>query len=161
MSVLEPESNFSLITSVNGLSKSDQKLIEKANEAAKNAYAPYSNFFVGAALELENGQILVGNNQENAAYPSGLCAERVLLFNTGANFPKLEIRTLAVLALKNDQVISATPCGACRQVMVEYEQKQDAPIRIIMYKGENEIIVSANAKGLLPFAFDIQALLNK
>ena len=161
MSAIQPESNFTLITSVNDLNISDQKLIEKAKEAATNAYAPYSNFFVGAALELENGEILVGNNQENAAYPSGLCAERVLLFNTGANYPKQEIRTLAVLALKNEKVVAATPCGACRQVMVEYEQKQDYPIRIIMYKGENEIIVSANAKSLLPFAFDVQSLLNK
>lgn len=161
MSAIRPESNFTLLTSISDLNLSEQKLIEKAKAAAKNAYAPYSNFFVGAALELENGEVLLGNNQENAAYPSGLCAERVLLFNTGANYPNQKILTLAVLAIKNEQVIAATPCGACRQVMVEYEQKQDSPIRIIMYKGENEIIVSADAKGLLPFAFDVKSLLNK
>ncbi|MBT8196550.1 MAG: cytidine deaminase [Bacteroidia bacterium] len=161
MSNIQPDSNFTLLKSVKDLTETEQLLITKAKEAAMNAYAPYSEFYVGAALELRSGEILVGNNQENAAYPSGLCAERVLLFSTGANYPSKQIKTLAVLAYKNDKIVAATPCGACRQVMVEYEQKQENPIKIIMYKGEDDIIVSNDAKGLLPFAFDSKSLLNK
>ncbi len=137
------------------LSYADNELIIKAKEAAKRAYCPYSHFFVGAALRLENGEIITGNNQENAAYPSGLCAERVALFYANALFPNVSVESLAVCAFTNDHFVEMPipPCGACRQVILETENRFRKPIRIIL-AGEKTIQIIPSAKILLPLNFD-------
>ncbi len=137
------------------LSKEDIQLVEKAREALKKAYAPYSKFKVGASLLLENGEILLGNNQENVAYPSGLCAERVVLFNAGANYSDHSIKTLCIAAegdlIQEDQILS--PCGACRQVMLESEVRQQKKYRIILISSKGNGVIFHSAKDLLPIAF--------
>lgn len=137
------------------LNSSDQELVNKAYQIAENAYAPYSAFKVGAAVELEDGSVVVGSNQENIAYPSGLCAERVALFYTGANFPHLKVKTICVVAkgdlLPVEQLLS--PCGACRQVMLETEIRQNDMYRVILVSQNERTIVFQSAKDLLPFAF--------
>ena len=141
----------------NELSHSDQELVKRAYEIGKNAYAPYSKFKVGASLRLLNGTIVTGSNQENIAYPSGLCAERVALFYTGANFPNEDIETLCVVAegdlLPVDKILS--PCGACRQVMLETEVRQKKSYRIILVSQNGVAIVFDSAVDLLPLAFGI------
>ena len=135
-----------------------KKLLQEAKEATQSAYAPYSQFFVGAAILLQDQTIVRGNNQENAAYPSGLCAERVALFHAGAENMG-PIRTLLVLA-KNaeDTLANAFPCGACRQVIMEYAMKQEQPIRVLMLLESEQLIELEDAKSLLPFAFSANAL---
>lgn len=139
------------------LTESDQILVNRAFEVSKTAYAPYSKFHVGAALRLSNGEIVAGSNQENIAYPSGLCAERVALFYTGANFPNEQIETLCVVAegdlLPIDKILS--PCGACRQVMLETEVRQKKSYRIILVSQNGVSIVFDSAVDLLPLAFGI------
>ena len=139
------------------LTESDQILVKKAFEVSKTAYAPYSKFHVGASLRLSNGEIITGSNQENIAYPSGLCAERVALFYTGANFPNEQIETLCVVAegelLPIDKILS--PCGACRQVMLETEVRQKKSYRIILVSQNGVSIVFDSAVDLLPLAFGI------
>ena len=131
------------------------QLVEEARRATENAYAPYSAFRVGAALLLENGEIITGNNQENAAYPSGLCAERVAVFYAGARYPDVPIVALALTARKPDgfTVEPAYPCGACRQVLLEAESRSGHPIRIIM-AGREKADVVTSVKELLPKNFD-------
>lgn len=139
------------------LEKADQSLVESANEVMENAYAPYSKFSVGAAAILSNGEIVKGSNQENIAYPSGLCAERVALFYAGANFPNEAIKTLCIVA-KGDLVPKETilsPCGSCRQVMVESEKRQNKPYRIILVSQNGSVIVFNSAVDLLPLAFGV------
>ncbi len=144
---------------ISELDQLDQELVTAAKEASKNAYAPYSKFNVGAALKLGNGDIIVGNNQENIAYPSGLCAERVALFNAASNHPNESIETIAVYAASEsfDYKDIVKPCGACRQVMCEYEIKQSANIKVILVN-ETEAIVIDKAGDLLPFIFDASGL---
>lgn len=141
----------------NELSQSDQELVRRAYDVSKTAYAPYSKFHVGASLLLSNGTIVTGSNQENIAYPSGLCAERVALFYTGANFPNEQIDTLCVVAegdlLPIDKILS--PCGACRQVMLETEVRQKKSYRIILVSQNGVAIVFDSAVDLLPLAFGI------
>ena len=135
------------------LSEEDSRLRNAAINAAKRAYAPYSNFNVGAAVLLHNGTIVEGNNQENVAYPSGLCAERVALFSAGATFPDKPVRALAIVALKNGKVQpTISPCGGCRQVMLETELRYEQPIRILLC-GKDETILIASSHDLLPFSF--------
>ena len=150
------------LTSIEELEHSDRTLIQKAREASKKAYAPYSEFKVGASVLLENGEIISGNNQENAAYPSGLCAERVALFYANAKFPDQKIIAMAIVARKSDQLTSLPvyPCGSCRQVMIETEQKFQAPIRLIL-AGEDKIQVLDQVEQLLPMGFDKTLLLGK
>ncbi len=139
------------------LEKVDQSLVESANEVMENAYAPYSKFSVGAAAILSNGEVVKGSNQENIAYPSGLCAERVALFYAGANFPNESIDTLCIVA-KGDLVPVETilsPCGSCRQVMVESEKRQNKPYRIILVSQNGSAIVFNSAVDLLPLAFGV------
>ncbi len=137
------------------LSIDEQELLDKAVEAAAKAYAPYSNFRVGAALMLEDGSILAANNQENAAYPSGLCAERVALFYASAAHPGLKVKAIAITAINNNGLIDmpVTPCGACRQVMAEYENNSGIPMRIIMRGQSGPVMVVDSVSRLLPFAF--------
>lgn len=137
------------------LSKLEQALIEKAYQISSDAYAPYSEFKVGAAVLLENGEIVLGSNQENIAYPSGLCAERVALFYAGANYPKEAIKLLVIVAkgdlLPFDKILS--PCGSCRQVLVESESRQTNPFQVILVSQNKRTIRFSSAKDLLPFAF--------
>ena len=136
------------------LSYSEHKLILKATEAAENAYAQYSNFYVGAAVEIENGHIIVGNNQENASYPCGICAERVALFSAHANYPDSVVKRIAITAFSKDFNINqpTAPCGLCRQVMLEFEEKQKTDINILLFDTK-KIIKIAKAKDLLPMYF--------
>ncbi len=135
--------------------KAEIALIGKAKEAVKRAYAPYSQFFVGASVLLKNGEIISGNNQENAAYPSGLCAERVALFYANSLYPDVAVEALAVTVFtKNDFLETpAPPCGACRQVMLETEIRFKTPMKIFLV-GKKQIYVIENAKSLLPIHFD-------
>lgn len=126
------------------LDREDSELIEIAFQAAHNAYSPYSNFKVGAAVRLDNGMILQGNNQENASFPAGICAERAAIFYAHANFPESKIRTIA---------ITASPCGICRQALLESEKRAGAPVRIILANGD-KVFIFKSVKDLLPFGFD-------
>lgn len=139
------------------LSPADQQLVTAANDVLKTAYAPYSKFSVGASLLLSNGEIICGSNQENIAYPSGLCAERVALFYAGSNYPNETVDTLCVVA-KGDLVDIDTilsPCGGCRQVMVETESRQKKAYRVIMVSQNGMIIIFNSATQLLPLAFGV------
>ena len=142
------------LISVNECSSQIQKLFEEANQAKSNAYAPYSNFQVGAALMLENGEIITGNNQENAAYPSGLCAERVATFYANSVYPNEKVVAIAIAAWSNgkftDDVI--TPCGGCRQVLLETENRFNSTMRLLMYGGDAVYVVNS-IKDLLPLHF--------
>lgn len=137
-----------------------QDLMQEAQKARENAYAPYSHFKVGAALKLSSGTITVGNNQENAAYPSGLCAERVAIFHAGATYPHETVRALAISARSQTHILNEPigPCGACRQSLVEYEQKQASPIAIHFMGETGKIVKVASVMDLLPFGFDATSL---
>lgn len=147
--------SYQTFKSLNELSASDQELCLKAEEALKTSYSPYSHFKVGAALKLSNEQIVLGSNQENVAYPSGLCAERVALFTVGAAYPDLAVQTMAITAKSSNFVIQKpiTSCGACLQVMAEFEQKQKQEIEVLFYCIGGEIIKVKGIKNLLPFVF--------
>lgn len=135
------------------LSPEELTLEAKALEAAYAAYAPYSRFCVGAAVLLDNGQIVSGSNQENAAYPSGTCAERTALFYAGAQYPQARPQALAIVALNQEgRVPLITPCGACRQVILETATRF-APYPVLLI-GEEEAVVLEDCRQLLPFAFD-------
>jgi len=137
------------------LSPEEQSLIINAKNSFENAYAPYSGFLVGASILLENGKVINGSNQENVAYPSGLCAERVALFYAGSQYPKIAIKTIAVSALSKTFDITdvVSPCGACRQVMAEYQQKQDSEIRILLHSPNDDVFIANSVQDLLPFMF--------
>jgi cytidine deaminase len=137
------------------LSTEDRNLVQAAKESASNAYAPYSHFLVGAAILLDNGQVIRGNNQENASYPIGLCAERVAAFSAHANFPGIGFKTVAVTAKSNQFSINkpVPPCGACRQAMVEYEHLFGKNIRVIMTGESGKILIADSVSALLPFQF--------
>ncbi|WP_430411925.1 cytidine deaminase [Kordia sp.] len=138
------------------LPQSVQELMESAVEARKKAYAPYSKFRVGVALLLENGKVILGNNQENAAYPSGLCAERVAIFHAGAEYPGITIKQIAITATSDNHINKTPipPCGSCRQSIAEYEMRQESPIEIYFMGGEGKIMKSNSLKDLLPLVFD-------
>ena len=138
---------------LNELSAQEQQLVANAKSAFKTAYAPYSGFLVGASVLLENGEVINGSNQENVAYPSGLCAERVALFYAGAKFSDVKINTVAISVLsKNFEVKDViSPCGACRQVMAEYEDKQHRPIKVILHSPTDEVLIANKVEDLLPF----------
>jgi cytidine deaminase len=141
--------------SINDLDSADKDLLLKAVEASKKAYAPYSKFHVGAAILLENGEIVSGNNQENAAYPSGLCAERVAAFHASSQFPDAKFITIAITANSKEFNINAPiyPCGACRQVLAEYEFHFEKDIKIILMGETGKIHVVNNVKTFLPLMF--------
>ena len=147
---------ITVFNSIRELEGPERKLLNKAIEARENAYAPYSKFKVGAAVLLENGKIVIGNNQENASYPSGLCAERVAIFYAGANFPGVPIKTIAISAAsKNYKVDSpAAPCGNCRQSILEYEFKQEKPIKLLLMGEVGEIIQCNSISDILPLGFN-------
>ena len=135
---------------------SEEKIIvDKAKEATSRAYAPYSKFQVGAAALLANGEIITGNNQENVAFPSGLCAERTTLFYAHSQYPNESVQALAIAAYTEGDFLDRpiSPCGACRQVMLETEMRFHQPVKIILY-GKKEILIAESVKDLLPLAFD-------
>ena len=134
--------------------------MDQAIETRKNAYAPYSRFRVGAAILLDNGKVVLGSNQENAAYPSGLCAERVAIFQAGAIYPDAKIVKLAITAASdiNPTLSPIPPCGACRQSIAEYEFKQDTPIEIYFMGESGQVYKSNSINNLLPLSFDKTSL---
>ena len=150
------ESTFEIYDSIKELEPSAQALLQKAAEARKKAYAPYSKFLVGAALELENGKLISGSNQENASYPSGLCAERTAVYYAGAEFPNQKILRMAIVAgsTKNPTTKPIPPCGACRQALSEYELKQSNPLELYFMGTSGEIASSKSVENILPWVFD-------
>ena len=140
------------------LSDEEKFWIDTAVISSKQAYAPYSEFNVGSAVVLANGQIVTGNNQENAAYPSGLCAERVALFYAGARYPDVPVKAIVVVATKNDVIQPhISPCGACRQVLIETEKRYKKPVRILLY-GNDEVYAIDSVESLLPLSFSADNL---
>ena len=133
----------------------DRELLAKAKAVVKNAYAPYSKFHVGAALLLENGEVVIGSNQENVAYPNGLCAERVAFFSASSQFPGVPIIAIAITAETAHFNMNhpAAPCGSCRQAMLEYEINQDKPVRLILQGQTGDILMIHSIKSLLPLHF--------
>jgi len=148
--------DVTIYDSFDELSEGDKALMSAAVSARKKAYAPYSNFFVGASVLLENNEIIEGNNQENASYPSGLCAERVAVFYAGANFPGVQIKAIAISAAALNHRVSepAAPCGNCRQVISEYEFKQAQPIKILLMGETGGVIECNSVADLLPLGFN-------
>jgi len=142
------------------LSKDEQNLVEAAQKVATAAYAPYSGFFVGAALLLEDGTVVSGSNQENVAFPSGICAERTAMFWAGANYPGKAIVKMAIYAQSNDFLVETPvyPCGSCRQVMSEYERIGKHPIRILMVAATGKTHAVNGLINILPVAFDADNL---
>lgn len=147
---------FSVFDSLEDLPNDIYSLMKQAVTIRKKAYAPYSKFRVGTAILLDNGKIVLGSNQENAAYPSGLCAERVAIFQAGAIYPEAKIIKMAITAASdtNKTTTPIPPCGSCRQSIAEYEIKQDTPIEIYFMGETGAIYKSASLKNLLPFLFD-------
>jgi cytidine deaminase len=150
------QSSLKVFSNLDELPKNIKNLMEEAIAARNNAYAPYSKFKVGAALLLDNGEIVIGSNQENAAYPSGLCAERVAIFQAGSKFPSKLIKTMAITAASETRKTEKPipPCGSCRQSIAEYEFKQEQPIEIYFMGETGEIYLSDSLSNLLPFSFE-------
>ncbi len=148
--------NFKVFESSDELSSTDKDLLQKAIKARDNAYAPYSDFRVGASVLMETNEVFLGNNQENAAYPSGICAERVAIWSAMASLPDGKIKKIFISARSGKTIVDrpVAPCGACRQAIAEYETKQLSNIEIF-FTGEIGRIVKANSiKDLLPWMFD-------
>ena len=148
--------SFDEYNSLEELNSQDQILCIEAKKAMSNSHSPYSGFRVGVAVQLESGRIVYGSNQENVAYPSGLCAERVALFLIGTTYPDDKILSMAITAQTDHFLIKepVTSCGACLQVMAEYEKKQSHPINVLFYCLNGAIIRTTGIKTLLPFAFE-------
>lgn len=157
------QSKFIEYSSLEDLDGNLHAVFNAAVAMSDGAYAPYSQFFVGAAVLLKNGEMIVGNNQENVAYPSSLCAERVAIYSAGARFPNEEIIAIAVYAKSKNFLVESpvSPCGACRQAMAEYELKQSTDIKMIMGGEDGKIVVSESLKSLLPLVFNQEELKHK
>lgn len=149
-------STLELYDSKEELPADERILMEKAFAARDNAYAPYSKFKVGAAILLDNEEIIIGSNQENASYPSGLCAERTAVFYAGAKYPEARIKKIAISAKSLNHVVVTPipPCGSCRQAIAEYELKQESPIEIFFMGETGKVVKSHSLKELLPLIFD-------
>lgn len=158
MNILEIKTELKVFEKPSELSKEEQALVKKAGEALQQAYAPYSNFHVGAAILLDDGKIVTGSNQENASFPIGLCAERVALANKAANFPKQKIKAIAVSVENKKADSPASPCGMCRQALLEAEIKQNSPIQILMKGPADEVYAVDSVKQLLPLPFSSRNL---
>lgn len=145
---------------IDELPEPDINLVLEARRITAQAYAPYSGFCVGAAILLDNGKIITGNNQENSAYPSGLCAERVTMFYANANYPDSAVKTIAISAQKDGVLVEepVKPCGGCRQALAEAEVRFEKPIRIIL-DGNEKILVLNGVESLLPLSFSKKSLL--
>ena len=146
---------YTVYDALDELEPQDAELLRRAHEATRNSYAPYSRFHVGAAARMANGYIVTGNNVENAAYPSGLCAERVTLFAAMAKYPGVAVEALALVAHSETKTIiePVAPCGACRQVMVEVEQVSKRPLRVLCQGEKGPIMVFDGVESLMPFIF--------
>lgn len=160
MKKVEVVTTFIEYESIRELAPQDQELMEKAIAIRKDAYAPYSQFRVGAALLLEDGTFVLGSNQENAAFPSGLCAERTAIFQAGALHPNKRILKMAISATSDLKVTDhpIPPCGACRQSILEYEVKQAQPIELFFMGAEGIVCYSPSLLNLLPFHFDAKSM---
>lgn len=147
------------ICNQNELTEEQKNVVQAAKDATFSSYAPYSNFNVGAAVLLDNGEIVKGSNQENAAYPSGLCAERTALFYAGATFPKAKTLKIAIAARNKGEFTKkiVSPCGGCRQVMLESQYRSGNPLEVLLVSAE-EIYIFENVDALLPFGFDYNDL---
>lgn len=147
--------SYETFNGIDELSETDLTLCLKAKEALSSSFSPYSKFKVGTAILLADDQVVLGSNQENLAYPSGLCAERVALFNIGANYPNAVVKTMAITAqTENFKIVNpVTSCGGCLQVMIEVEKRQKSPIEILFYCIDGQIIKVKSVKSLIPFAF--------
>lgn len=156
MKKVELKTEITVFDGIEELSESSKMLMSKAIEAKTKAYAPYSKFKVGAALLLENNIIITGNNQENAAYPSGICAERVAIWKAASDYPNHKIVALAITASSSSQITSepVAPCGACRQSLFEYEIKQKDKIEVYFMGEVGKVIKTNSIFDLLPIAFD-------
>jgi len=154
------EFNYKVFESIDELPEDLRWLLNEARQVTENAYAPYSNFQVGAVARLLNGEVVSGSNQENASFPAGLCAERVLLASASSLFPKIPIQTMAVSYksenVKSDHPIS--PCGICRQTLQEYEERVDHPVQLILGGMTGPVYVIDTASRLLPLAFTSEEL---
>lgn len=148
--------DYQIHTDLTEISEVDKTLIQRARVAAQNAYAPYSNFKVGAAILLENGEIFSGNNQENASYPVGICAERTLISYVHANFPDHKKIKLAISVPNSENIIS--PCGLCRQTLLEYEKIQNLSIQILLHNSQDMVLIIDSVSHLLPLHFDHESL---
>lgn len=138
------------------LGTADRALMDAAISATDTAYAPYSNFHVGAAVRLSDGTVVKGSNQENIAYPSGLCAERTALFAASAQHPGVTMEALAIVGRNSEgKLTGASPCGACRQVMAEQESRQGGNLRILCYFSSDKILIFDGVESLLPFIFSM------
>lgn len=160
MKEIKIETTLFVFDNVHELPQNAFTLMQKAIEAREKAYAPYSKFHVGAALLLDNGEIITGNNQENASYPSGLCAERTAIYYAGSKFPNAKIIRMAIIAgsKKNQTKKPIPPCGACRQAIAEYEIKQETPIEIFFMGEIGKVAKSKSLANLLPLVFDKSVL---
>ena len=160
MKTISIDTTISIYNSTTELNQTEQQLISAAQDASKTAYSPYSNFNVGAAVLLENGTIVTGSNQENAAYPSGLCAERVALFYANAQFPNEAVIGIAIAASNANGWVKTpiSPCGACRQVLLETEHRYQQEFYTLL-SGESYIYKINAAKDLLPLCFSDENLL--
>lgn len=155
MKKIEIATTLSVYDSLDELPEDVQHLMQRSFKARDAAYAPYSSFHVGAAILLENGEVLSGSNQENAAYPSGLCAERTAIYYAGANYPDIAIKTMAISAkaMGKSTTKPVPPCGACRQAIAEYEVKQKQPIVLYFMGDSGQVFKSESLENLLPLLF--------
>lgn len=146
---------YQSFSSIGELSQKDAELVDSAIKATASSYSPYSRYPVGAAVRLSSGKIIIGSNQENSAFPSGLCAERTAIFSAHANYPDESIETIAIVSCSEGKIsdVPAFPCGACRQVLAESQKRAGAPIRIIV-AGASEILVFPSVECILPFIFN-------
>lgn len=151
---------FFVFESEDELNAEEYVLLQHAVKAREDAYAPYSHFRVGAAVLLANGEVVIGNNQENASYPSGLCAERVAVFQAGAKFPGVEILKIAIVAGSENGSTTkpAAPCGNCRQSVFEYEHKQGKPIELLLKGTSGNVYKCLSVESILPLAFGFEYL---
>lgn len=150
------EFEYEILEDNGALNNDDKELLEAAKKATKTAYAPYSNFYVGAAARLSNGQIVIGSNQESTSFPVGVCAERALLNSVGSQFSELSITTMAISyqPLNKESIEPISPCGMCRQSLLDYENRYGAHIKIILSGMSGQVMIIPSAANLLPFGFD-------
>ena len=163
MKILNLNISFEQYADIKELSENDRLLCESAQQALVSSYSPYSKFRVGCAIRLSSSEIIRGSNQENLAYPSGLCAERVALFSIGSNYPDAIIEAMAITAqTDNFEILKpVTSCGGCLQVMAEFERKQSSPIAVIFYCLNGEVLKVPSVQSLLPFSFVEDRLASK
>ena len=160
MKEVKIETTLEVYEDISELPKAIQDLMDSAIDARNNAYAPYSKFNVGAAILLDNDEVVIGSNQENACFPSGLCAERTAIYYVGAKFPDTKILKMAITASSQNQITNKPipPCGACKQAIAEYEIKQEQPIEIYFMGATGKVVKSHSLANLLPLLFESSVL---